>query len=78
MSSGNNKYFLDNMIIYYSVLFETDVDMETDCIVYNDILIETIEVLNKKLKERNHHLTKFILDILIFNLNFIKSVKKIS
>lgn len=71
-------HLVDNLIIYISCLYETDVDMEMDVLRYKKTISLTISLLTLKSKEHDCSLLKFLVSLIQENTQKMKRIRKIA
>lgn len=74
----NERFYINNIIIYLRTLFIIKVDMVEDLINFETHAQKTLDILISKHKTHHQPELKLIIDILQYNLNYTSNIRKIS
>ena len=78
LAPEEDKTYLANMSMCFDSFYETTIDVESQAIEFRDISLETIVVIEKYIKSHNCDTMRFLKDLILFKLNYMKDVRKLA
>lgn len=79
-SQQQENYLYENMIMYYSLFFNMDIDYQNDVIKYRDLHQKIKFILIDKLNndyQCNKEFTTFLIEIIDFGCDYVYAVRKL-
>lgn len=73
-----DKIYFNNMIDYFSLLYEQEVPVEQHAVEYKEASLKTIEVLKKYNAEDTVVLLSFLQDLIVFKLEAVSNIKNLA
>lgn len=73
-----DKIYFNNMIDYFTLLFQQEVPVEQHAIEYRAASLKTIEVIKKYNTENNSEILSFLSGLINFKLEAVSNIKKLA
>lgn len=73
--NDEDKIYFNNMIDYFSLLFEQEVPVEQHAVEYKEASLKTIEVLEKYNKNGKTESLNFLSNLIRFKLEAVSNIK---
>ncbi|MGB0892464.1 MAG: hypothetical protein ACPGUU_08940 [Flavobacteriaceae bacterium] len=73
--SDADKIYFNNMIDYFSLLFEQEVPVEQHAVEYKEASLKTIEVIEKYNKNGKTETLSFLSNLIKFKLEAVSNIK---
>lgn len=73
--SNKDRFYIDNMIIYYCSLFRTKVDVEKDVLNYANQTQDTIAFLNNRVSSNNCNTSKKLITLINIKVEYVNGIK---
>ena len=70
-----DKVYFNNMIDYFSLLYQQDVPVEQHAVEYRAASLKTIEVLEKYNAQKKSETLTFLSDLINFKLEAVSNIK---
>lgn len=70
-----DKVYFNNMIDYFSLLFQQEVPVEQHAVEYRAASLKTIEVISKYNTENKSETLTFLSDLISFKLEAVSNIK---
>lgn len=74
----SDKLYFNNMIDYFSLLYDQEVPVEQHAVEYKEASLKTIEVLKKYNKDGKSELLTFLNDLIVFKLEAVSNIKNLA
>ncbi|WP_144894420.1 hypothetical protein [Lutibacter sp. Hel_I_33_5] len=72
----DDKIYFNNMIDYFSLLFQQTVPVEQHAVEYREASLKTIEVINEYNKENTCETLSFLSELITFKLQSVVNLKE--
>ncbi|MDT7831967.1 hypothetical protein RQM59_06220 [Flavobacteriaceae bacterium S356] len=74
----SDKIYFNNMIDYFSLLYQQEVPVEQHAVEYKEASLKTIEILNKYNKDDTLELLTFLNNLIVFKLEAVSNIKNLA
>jgi len=74
----SDKIYFNNMIDYFSLLYQQEVPVEQHAVEYKEASLKTIEVLNKYNEDGTLELLTFLNNLIVFKLEAVSNIKNLA
>lgn len=74
----SDKIYFNNMIDYFSLLYQQEVPVEQHAVEYKEASLKTIEVLNKYNVDGKLELLTFLNNLIVFKLEAVSNIKNLA
>lgn len=73
--STKDRFYIDNIMIYYCSLFRTKVDVETDAIAFSSMTEEKLMFLQRRINSHNCQTSKKLVELIKIKVDYVKGLK---
>ncbi len=74
----SDKIYFNNMIDYFSLLYQQEVPVEQHAVEYKEASLKTIEVLKTYNKDNTVALLSFLQDLIKYKLEAVSNIKNLA
>lgn len=74
----SDKIYFNNMIDYFSLLYQQEVPVEQHAVEYKEASLKTIEILTKYNVDGKLELLTFLNNLIVFKLEAVSNIKNLA